>query len=64
MRLILGIILGFFLTVGVTYIADSGRHMECPAAQERPIVNWNEVNLRLQELSNTLQTGWHRLTGH
>lgn len=64
MRLLLGIILGFFLTLGLTYVADSGHHNACPAAEGRPLVNWDEVNLRFTQLSDTVQKGWHRLTGH
>jgi hypothetical protein len=63
MRVILGIIIGFFLTVGVTYVADTGRHLECPATEGRPLVNWDEANLRLRDLGATIETGWHRLTG-
>ncbi|HEY5225938.1 MAG TPA: hypothetical protein VIJ06_04025 [Methylovirgula sp.] len=64
MRLILGIIIGFFLTLGTAYVADTGRHAACPVAQGRPLVNWDEVNLRFQEFSGTVQSGWDRLTGH
>ena len=64
MRIILGIIIGFFLTLGGTYIADAGRHNACPAAQDRPLVNWGEVNLRFRQFSSTIETGWDRLTGH
>lgn len=64
MRIVLGIILGFFLTLGLAYVADSGRHNVCPAVEGRPLVNWDEVNLRFTQLSDTVQKGWHRLTGH
>jgi hypothetical protein len=64
MRVVLGIVLGFFLTIGITYIADSGRHAACPAVEGRPLVNWDEVDLRLGQLGATIERGWHRLTGH
>jgi hypothetical protein len=64
MRVILGIIIGFFLTIGTAYVADAGRHEVCPVAQNRPLVNWDEANLRLKQLSSTIETGWDRLTGH
>jgi hypothetical protein len=63
MRVILGIIIGFFLTLGAAYVADTGRHAVCPAVEGRPLVNWDEVNLRFQQLSSTIETGWDRLTG-
>ncbi len=64
MRVIFGIILGFFLTVGIAYVADAGHHAVCPAAEGRPLVNWDEANLRFKDLSAAVQSGWHRLTGH
>ena len=64
MRLVLGIVLGFFLTVGLAYVADTGRHAACPATVAgRPLVNWDEVNLRLRNISASLEAGWNRLRG-
>lgn len=64
MRIFLGVILGFFLTLGLAYVADSGRHAVCPAVEGRPLVNWDEVNLRFTQLSDAVQKGWHKLTAH
>lgn len=63
MRILLGVILGILLTVGVAYVADAGHTATCPAAEGRPLVNWDEVALRYKTISTTVQTGWHRLTG-
>ena len=30
----------------------------------RPLVNWDEVNLRFTQLSDSVQKGWHKLTSH
>ncbi|MGB8276553.1 MAG: hypothetical protein WCF20_01255 [Methylovirgula sp.] len=64
MRVFLGIILGFFLTLGLAYVADNGRHAVCPAAEGRPLVNWDEVNLRFKDISAAVEAGWHKLTKH
>jgi hypothetical protein len=64
MRVFLGIILGFFLTIGLAYVADTGQHAVCPAADGRPLVNWDEANLRLKEISTATQAAWHKLSGH
>lgn len=64
MRVFLGIILGVFLTVGFAYVADTGRHAVCTAAEGRPLVNWDEVNLRFKDISAAVEAGWHKLTGH
>ena len=64
MRLMLGIVLGFFLTVGLAYVADTGRHAACsPTVAGRPLVNWDEVNLRLRNISASLEADWNRLRG-
>lgn len=64
MRVVLGIILGFFLTVGIAYVADSGRHAACPATVEgRPLVNWDEVNVRFKNISAAVEAAWDRLRG-
>jgi hypothetical protein len=50
MRLLLGVILGFFLTVGFAYVYDpSTTHPSETTTQtsieQRPMVNWNVVNV-------------------
>jgi hypothetical protein len=64
MRIVLGIILGFFLTLGIAYVADYGHHGVCPTAEDRPLVNWDEVSLRYKNLSAAVESGWHKLVGH
>jgi hypothetical protein len=64
MRVFLGIILGVLLTVGIVYVADAGHQATCPAAEGRPIVNWDEAALRYKNISAAIETGWHKLTGH
>jgi hypothetical protein len=64
MRVVLGIILGCFLTVGLAYVADTGRHAACPpTVAGRPLVNWDEVNLRLRNISSAVEAGWDRISG-
>jgi len=64
MRLVIGIILGVVLTVGLAYVSDLGRHNSCPAAEGRPLVNWDEVAVRYQSISAAIEADWHKLTGH
>jgi hypothetical protein len=56
MRVIFGIVLGGFLTVGGAFVADSmssGR-----AGVERPMVNWDVVGKNLRELKVYLRDQW------
>ena len=65
MRLILGIIIGFALTVGGAYVADTSA-----GAGAQPMVNWDVVNDNLNDVKSHLrdagaeiERGWKRLTG-
>jgi hypothetical protein len=58
MRLILGIIIGFALTVGGAYIADKSAPPDA-----RPMVNWDVVGQNLDTLTALARDGWKRLTG-
>ena len=66
MRLLLGIIFGFFLTVGFAYVYDaSATHPSEPTAQtsveQRPMVNWDVVSRNWRGWSLGVQNTWHKL---
>lgn len=66
MRLLLGIILGAFLTVGGAYIYDSHNALEAanaPASVQRPLVNWDTVNTKWQQLTERARSEWNRHAG-
>jgi hypothetical protein len=66
MRLLLGIILGAFLTVGGAYIYDSHNALEAanaPASVQRPLVNWETVNTKWQQLTERARSEWNRHAG-
>ena len=48
MQLVLGIIVGIFLTIGVAYVMDSGKSPVCPAGAGCPVVNWDEAGRALR----------------
>jgi hypothetical protein len=67
MRLLLGIILGAFLTVGGAYLYDShnaSATIDAPATAQRPMVNWDVVNVKWHELATTARAQWHRVTAN
>lgn len=65
MQLVLGIILGFFLAIGVAYVSDAGSQQVCSVSSQKcPIVNWDEANLRFRNVSDSLHSTWDRLTHH
>jgi len=57
MRLFLGIILGFILTVGGAYLADT---MNSNLA--RPMVNWDVVGQNFDVVTDNVRKGWARLS--
>lgn len=66
MRLLFGIIIGAFLTVGGAYIYDSHNALEAanaPAAAHRPLVNWDTVNIKWQQLTERARSEWNRHAG-
>jgi hypothetical protein len=66
MRLLLGIILGALLTVGGAYIYDSHNALEAanaPASLQRPLVNWETVNTKWQQLTERARSEWNRHAG-
>jgi hypothetical protein len=66
MRLVLGIILGGFLTVGAAYLYDSHNAavaIETPASAPRPLVNWDVVSVKWQHLAERARSEWNRHAG-
>jgi hypothetical protein len=66
MRLLLGVVLGVLLTVGFAYMYDSATpHLSEPAAQtsaeQRPMVNWDVVNVNWQGWSLHVHNTWNKL---
>jgi len=59
MRLIFGIIIGFGLTVGGAYIADT---MSSPAAGSK-MVNWDVVAKNLDTVTALAREGWKKISG-
>ena len=66
MRVLLGIILGAALTVGGAYVYDSHNALataNAPAAVQQPLVNWNVVGTKWQQLNERARSEWARLAG-
>jgi hypothetical protein len=66
MRLPLGVVLGFFLTVGYAYVYDaSTTHPSETTAQtsieQRPMVNWDVVSVNWQGWSLHVRNTWNKL---
>jgi hypothetical protein len=66
MRLLLGMILGVFLTIGVAYVSDASSSGSASAAgqttiEQRPMVNWDVVSKNWQDLSLGVRNTWHKL---
>jgi len=60
MRLIFGIILGFALTVGGAYVADT---MAAPGPTAKPLVNWDVVSKNLDAITSLAKEGWKKIVG-
>jgi hypothetical protein len=66
MRVLIGIILGGALTVGSAYIYDSRTAVSAANAQaslQRPLVNWDVVGSKWQQLTRRAHAEWARLAG-
>ena len=66
MRVLLGIILGAALTVGGAYVYDSHNALataNAPAAVQQPLVNWDVVGTKWQQLNERARSEWARLAG-
>jgi hypothetical protein len=71
MRVFFGIILGILLTIGGAYIFDSATAgtdvsaAEAPATRlDRPMVNWDVVDRRWQQLEGRVRRGWAKLAAN
>jgi hypothetical protein len=63
MRLLFGIVLGIFLTIGAAYLYDSApARSDAAAAPARQMVNWDVVGHNLQVLQARALAEWRRLT--
>jgi hypothetical protein len=58
MRFFLGIILGALLTIFAVYVADFG----ADGVEQRPIVNWDVVGEKLNDLTADAQRIWGDFT--
>jgi hypothetical protein len=66
MRILLGVILGVFLTIGFAYVYDSSTaHPSETMAQtnieQRPMVNWDVVSVNWQGWSLHVRNTWNKL---
>ena len=66
MRLLVGIILGVFLTIGFAYAYDASTNKPSePATQtsldQRPMVNWDVVSGRWSGWSLSVRNTWNKL---
>ena len=62
MRLILGIVIGAFLTIGIAYVHDSGLSGPAPDREARALVNWTVFNAQMRGLNENIAIGWNKLT--
>jgi len=74
--IVIGIVLGFLLTVGGAYSYDSvsgnavaSSATSATSGDPRPLVNWdivsrdvNDLHVGLMQIGNRVQDGWRRLT--
>ena len=66
MRVLLGIILGFILTLGGAYLYDSHQAAAAASAQasmHRPLVNWDVVGRKWEHLTQRARAEWIRVAG-
>lgn len=66
MRVLLGMIIGAFLTVGSAYIYDSHNALNAanePASVQQPLVNWATVSIKWQQLTERARLEWNHLAG-
>ena len=63
MRILLGIIIGVFFTIGVAYVHDATLTPSTSgsATIERPMVNWDVVTVDWQDLKARMNAGWRKL---
>ncbi len=66
MRVLLGIIVGVFLTVGFAYLYDASTTRPAEptsktSLEQRPMVNWDVVNGNWHGWSSSVRNTWHKL---
>ena len=61
MRVLFGIILGVFITVGGAYVYDT--RAPDGAAVQRPMVNWDVVGKNWTQFTARVRDEWTKLTG-
>jgi hypothetical protein len=66
MRVLFGIILGVFLTIGFAYVYDASTTLPSePTAQtsleQRPMVNWDVVSGKWHGWSTSARNTWNKL---
>ena len=63
MRILFGIIIGIFFTIGVAYVHDVTLNPATSgsATIERPMVNWDVVSVDWQDLKARVNAGWRKL---
>jgi hypothetical protein len=64
--MLLGIILGAILTMGGAYLYDSHNALANANAQptaQRPLVNWDVVNVKWERLTERARSEWNRVAG-
>ena len=64
MRLLFGIVLGVFLTIGSAYVYDASTAplaVSSTQTEGRPMVNWDVVRSKWHGWSSDLRSTWHRL---
>ena len=63
MRLIFGMIIGSLLTIAGVYFADSRAKVPAEGVEaERPMVNWDVVGKKVDELTADAKTIWNDFT--
>jgi hypothetical protein len=67
MRVLIGIVLGGVLTVGGAYLYDSHNALAATNAQasaQRPLVNWDVVDVKWNHLTERARVEWTRLAAN
>jgi hypothetical protein len=64
MRVLFGIVLGAILTIGGAYLYDSHNAVAATGAAngQRPMVNWDVVGSKWDQLTVRARAEWSRLT--
>lgn len=63
MRLIVGIILGFLITVAAAYWHDTGARDGAQVGGRQQIVNWDVAEQAFRSARENITRGFNRLTG-